>query len=659
MSSLKTLLAGPLAPENVQDLPANLVFVLHQIYHTNALATDENSLHKFRVRISAFLKSNDSKQRWCGAFLALAAVQNSWECLKSHGATWLGLLIHILELPESPATWEMALRTSSEMFVLVSQKTELTRDVATSRIAPFCKAALAVLESPETSVSTAAVFISELQRVNVAHPVGFRPHSKRFQKALLALIATCQDSQVVKRACEALTVAHYSASQAGEAAEWRNGCLATVADIHTALNALVEGKCEDSNLVEQSASWGFEPKTGSSPLQIYNAAKSIEQLYALLTAFTTQPTAVPVKIPLGRIIQLFNRVLGLSQISFRAHVPQVEQSLIRSTFERVQIAAMRSLTATVATVGANISADVEDLLESVDMLPPDNSAVSTAALDLLSAVFQNVGYIASGSAVQEYVEKAVARALALVNPSTNVSVAGQSSLPDFITKPHLFETQTPEATQQTVFGFLETAMVVCELSGRARGLIDRTLLLSTQVRRNSALLTSALNPSMASKHSILAMVSQQHPRNAQIAQFVHPRLPPLTTERRHLPVSASLEQQEDLDDLEDEDMDVEPAKRDEFTIPVISSNAFASVTTPVESPATELINDAPPFEALPESVMAAKQAQHQTIDRPGAADTEFAEIEEEEALEDPDSDEEMGSDFEMPALDVGDSDDDE
>ncbi|KAG5359748.1 Pre-rRNA-processing protein [Yarrowia sp. C11] len=662
MTTLKTILAGPLAPDHVADLSNNLVVVLHQIYNANALTTaDENTLHKFRVRVSAFLKSNDSRQRWCGAFLALAAAQNSWECLKNHGATWLGMLVHILELPEAPATWEMALRASAEMLTLVSQKPELTREIATSRIAPFSKAALAILESPECSAATAAVFVTELQRVNVAHPVGFRPHSKRFQTALIKLIATSPDSKLVEKACDALTVAHYSASNFGEAAEWREGCISTISDIHSAINALLEGRTDDALAsVEQTKSWGFEAKSGSSPADIYASAKAIENLYILLTAFVSQPTAVPVKIPMGRIIPLFNRATSLAQIHFKAHVPQVEQNLVRSTFERINIAAMQSLAALIETVGSNISAYVEDLLETVDMIPADNSAVTLAALELLTTIFNNVGYIAAGSAVQEYVEKAVSKALVLITPGTNVSQASQTEIPDYIARSHLFESPISQKTQQTVYTFLEATMLVCDLSGRCRGLIDRTLLLSKHAARRSAAITSALNPSMASKHSILAMVQQQYPRDASISQFVHPRLPPLTTERRFLPVSASLGEEEELD--EDMEIEVEQEEKinDTKSVPFSSTeDTFpAATSTAYREP---VVVDAP-FKARPETVIAEPV---QAIERPAeiaAPTTEFEEIEEEEVAENQvgeDSDEEMGSDFEMPALDVGDSDDDE
>lgn len=659
MSALKTILAGPLAPDNVADLSTNLVVVLHQIYNSKALTSaDEATLHKFRVRISALLKSNDSRERWCGAFLVLAAVQNSWACLKSHGATWLGLLIHILELPEAPATWEMALRASAEMLTLVSQKQELTREIATSRIAPFAKAALAILESPECSPATAAVFISELQRVNVAHPIGFRPHSKRFQTALIKLIASSADSKLINKACEALTVAHYSASNFGEAAEWREGCVSTIGDIHNAISALLEGKTDDQLATsEQSKSWGFEPKSGSSPKDIYASAKSIENLYLLLTAFVTQPTAVPVKLPLGKIIPLFNRATALNQIHFKAHVPIVEQNLIRSTFERINIAAMQSLAATVDTVGSNISAYVEDLLETVDMIPTDNSAVTLAALELLTTIFNNVGYISHGSSVQEYVEKAVSKSLVLITPSTNVSSASQSEIPDYISKSHLFVSPVSQKTQQTVYTFLQTTMLICDLSGRCRGLIDRTLLLSQHSARRQAAITSALNPSMASKHSILSMVQQQYPKDASISQFIHPRLPPLTTERRFLPVASTLNEEEEDEEMEvDEVAEVVPiavTREIPTAAPTAAVGAFS--LTPEEA----LVNVEEPFIPLDEPV--------QAIERPEAMppiepETEFEQIEEEEAVEydaaqAENEDEEMGSDFEMPALDVGDSDD--
>ena len=99
-----------------------------------------------------------------------------------------------------------------------------------------------------------------------------------------------------------------------------------------------------------------------------------------------------------------------------------------------------------------------------------------------------------------------------------------------------------------------------------------------------------------------------------------------------------------------------------------SAASSAAVSTPV-APATSntlesttfsepVVVDAP-FEPLPEKVSEPVQA----IERPTEIEptTEFEQIEEDEVAENQvdDSDEEMGSDFEMPALDVGDSDDDE
>lgn len=54
-------------------------------------------LHKYKTRVTALLQGKTAQARWCGAALAKAAVESSWECLAGQqGAVWVRLLVPLL-----------------------------------------------------------------------------------------------------------------------------------------------------------------------------------------------------------------------------------------------------------------------------------------------------------------------------------------------------------------------------------------------------------------------------------------------------------------------------------------------------------------------------------------------------------------------------------
>lgn len=53
-------------------------------------------LHKYKTRVSSLLQSKTPQARWSGVALVKASVESSFECLASHGGSWVRLLVPLL-----------------------------------------------------------------------------------------------------------------------------------------------------------------------------------------------------------------------------------------------------------------------------------------------------------------------------------------------------------------------------------------------------------------------------------------------------------------------------------------------------------------------------------------------------------------------------------
>lgn len=101
------------------------------------LATSsEQSKHKLKTRISALLKSSGPTRAY-GALLARLALKD-WSIVKSHGSSWAIIMLHVLDLPDQ-VCWAPVTKTLCALFKKVHGKSDLSRDIAGSKIGDFMK----------------------------------------------------------------------------------------------------------------------------------------------------------------------------------------------------------------------------------------------------------------------------------------------------------------------------------------------------------------------------------------------------------------------------------------------------------------------------------------------------------------------------------------
>lgn len=142
-------------------LDQNAGHILNLLQSETTIAdADIKTLQKFNGKVSTFLESKSSLLKWFGACLVSVSIDKSWAILKSHGATWAGLLIHILEINEKRPTKEVAISALSVIFSKTFGKQELTRDITTPKLPQYLKLLFKLGQINEENSAHASVLSS-------------------------------------------------------------------------------------------------------------------------------------------------------------------------------------------------------------------------------------------------------------------------------------------------------------------------------------------------------------------------------------------------------------------------------------------------------------------------------------------------------------------
>lgn len=139
-------------------------------------STQEQPKHKFKTKVSALLKSSGQTRAY-GAVLARKALAD-WSIVKSHGGAWAAIMLHVLDLPDE-VCWAPVTKTLTYLFGKVHGKSELSREIAGSKIGEFMKRLV------KTLPSTHAVYAArEMLRL---YPTQCRPTLNKLEPVLRAV----------------------------------------------------------------------------------------------------------------------------------------------------------------------------------------------------------------------------------------------------------------------------------------------------------------------------------------------------------------------------------------------------------------------------------------------------------------------------------------
>lgn len=577
MATLHTLLATSLSASQDSLILSNASHTIGLLQSGSLLEeADEQTLHKFKSRVSAMIKSKSPISRWFGAYLAKVSCETNFSVVKGHGGTWAGLLIHLLEIPVEPhVTHEITIEALSTIFSQTWGKQELTRDITTPRLPQYIKLLLKLAEGRSSKEGSNEKFVSPLlsvilpalNKVMKQQSTTFKPHVQRYQRLLLSIISTSYmeshrvEESVLTQACEGYVLLHFATVKGNEFIVWRQSLIKVINKIHATVSQFA------LPIVEEDSSF-FQDKTDIEDLEITSlpadasmilVKDKLRVLFVLLGTFFTTGTKTEIKLPIGAIVNLADRLFSLNKHTMQKRgVEQATRNLFLAVLDDLHIATCTLLLTLIPVVRTMILVHIEVFMHHIDVLSDSaDTKLLENILKLASILFGLIGVLPK--AMVPLVSKLVQAGLKLVQPRIDASSV---NLPDAVANPSLFLVNPKTETISTVTSFFSTVIVtVPDLSLPVRSQIDQWLILAaakpfSQNRQpiQNTLALSAFFPGKASKYSILPIALRSVPKSTLLESMVHPRLPPTSSAVHNLTKSAVLipSKQKDTIELKEE-----------------------------------------------------------------------------------------------------------
>ncbi|BFZ59328.1 E2 ubiquitin-protein ligase peroxin 4 [Saitoella coloradoensis] len=596
--TVKSILSSYLPASAEPTLPTNLPAILETLISQRPLAAEARdqeecaaTLHKWTTRLSSLVQAKSAGVRWAGVCLIKATLEQSWDCVLSHGATWSRLLIAILGRPEPPVLLERTIVTLKALFRLTRGKPALIRDITTPAL-PGYFASLVALCSNDYLLQTA---LGALHETLIEHPTTFRPFAGKLTPVCLAILDGSRQAspKVEMMAAKCFASLYLCAPKNGSADEWRKGLLAVVGEAHVTLDALFRFVDEDRDGIINPGGMGMPELPTHYASAVVTGGRRFAMLIKLLEVFLSLGTKMEVRVPVGVLIDLFTRV---TDIKFNALLKPAtdknEQGLFFSHLPSLHIATVKFAHTLIRVLSHNFLPHFDSFVTQASGLlqSTTNEELRQAlyeALDActtlfgagisnakvlntpITAILSDLARLAPPSA-RTPVEDAIATASASGSNTKNprkrkaptsdapAKLSGAMASSDALTNPAAFHRAPSTKMLEAALGLLRVCLGQCmpqAISPSLRSSIDRVLLeLSTStsvttpssvcVLLHDTLVASVLSPSSTQAAilphvlRVLDSASASHSTNADLARaklacveqldaVLHTRFPPL------------------------------------------------------------------------------------------------------------------------------------
>lgn len=576
MASLQSLLATSLSPSEEHNIASTATQTLGLMMADQSLlqAAPETTLHKFNVRVSALLKGSAPASKWLGAHLARVACETNMTALKSHGAIWANILVHIVELPsEHAVVKEAAIEALEAMFTVTKGKQELTREITTPRIPNFVKVLLKLTDSIPVGSDLMLTVIKALNGVMKSQSTTFKPYAQRYEKLSVRIIAASYtephkiSKQLLDAAAQGFVLLHFVTTKGNEQVLWRKNINRVISELHIAIGQLTQDVIDEDSSTTIPLVDANTPRIEGLPTvnNYFELDAKLTSLFSLLTAFLKSPTKTDVKLPVGSIMNLADRAYSITSHSVQKRgIEKHIYSLFIGVSHSLHILTTSLLLALSSIVKSSLLLHFDLLAHHLEVLTttsPSSIDLHLPLLSLASVLFEATGVLPTTHLA--LAEKLVITSLDLTQPRVDPSSA---HLPDAVANPALFILTPSRDTLLAIIGFLRTIIAhVPDLALPARARIDQWLILESQshsqsdsnVRKEAkeALALSAFCPGRTTKYSVLPMALNAAPQSWILDSMVHPRLPPTGAAVHNLFRTAALGRSRT--ELEDEQEDME------------------------------------------------------------------------------------------------------
>ncbi|GAO50074.1 hypothetical protein SAICODRAFT_70258 [Saitoella complicata NRRL Y-17804] len=593
--TVKSILSSYLPASVEPTLPTNLPGILETLISQRPLASEARdqeeyaaTLHKWTTRLTSLVQAKSAGVRWAGVCLIKATLEQSWDCVLSHGATWSRLLIAILGRPEPPVLLERTIVTLKALFRLTRGKPALIRDITTPAL-PGYFASLVALCSNDYLLQTG---LGALHETLTEHPTTFRPFAGKLTSVCLAILDGSRQAspKVEMTAAKCFASLYLCAPKNGSADEWRKGLLAVVGEAHVTLDALFRFVDEDRDGITNPGGMGMPELPTAHASAVVAGGRRFAVLIKLLEVFLSLGRKMEVRVPVGVLVDLFTRV---TDIKFNALLKPAtdknEQGLLFSHLPSLHIATVKFAHTLIRVLAHNFLPHFDSFVTQASGLlqSTTNEELRQAIYEALDACTTLFGAGTSNAKVSNTpitailsdltrlappsartpVEDAIATAASGSNtknprkrkaPTSDApaKLSGAMASSDALTNPAAFHRIPRTKMLEAALGLLRVCLGQCmpqAISPSLRSSIDRVLLeLSTsttvtipssvRVLLHDALVASVLSPSSTQAailpHVLRVLDSASHSTNADLARaklacveqldaVLHTRFPPL------------------------------------------------------------------------------------------------------------------------------------
>lgn len=566
--SLKSLLNTVLSPSQEDNIAANASHCLSLIVSSPSILTeaDEPSLTKFKVRVSALVKSRQPIARWFGCYLCKVAIESKcYSILKSHGGTWAGLLQHVMEVKEPLVTHQIAIQALSTLFSATYGKPNFTKEITTSRLPEYVKQ-LFVLAGKEPQLWN--VIVPALSKTLSQQSTTFRPFVNKafnlFTEVLRCGVTGSNNvsDKLVQDACEGLVLLHRSAPKGKEQEEWRNSIICTISEINYTISELsfefVDEETPKSAYQGPKFEWLQNIESDTIRL-----TDKLQLLLQLLYAFFTTPTKCQVNFPYGEIMLLADRLYTLSFSTEKQGVETDRKKLFYGLVDRINVNVTHLLIKSITVIGHPAVMYLDSLMHHITLLISrrPNIHLKLSLFKLTTTLLKQSRLLPSSYTAD--LGKVISAAL----PMVQIKQPTSATVPDMVSAPDAFIEHPDKITVEIIYDFLSTAVETCpSIPLHQRAQIDGLFIMNA----HSNAVLNGLYPGVC-KHSIAPMAIRTNPESTLGSLLMHPRLPPLSQSQQDVLKAAKLTSANDLNNEDrqetehDKEMvDFEPTEQSTF-----------------------------------------------------------------------------------------------
>lgn len=546
--------------------------------------SDESMLvHRIKTRISTLLQDKDPKARWAALVLVKATIEAGGLAVLRGSSAWIRRMIDILGRPESSSTKKLILVTLTRCFLLVQGQQSLTRELTTPVLPAFLTACVKILNgSKNVDESLNLITLQALNELLPHHPASFRPFQNQIRSCILPMLAptpssleeldahrdverlcavTAAIADTARRTCVLLSVC---APKKTEADEWAKSFRLVCETIHLTADRVFRAFIEDrrpagnQDLTQASgdtvSSLENDPMELSGWIGIPGGIERLAGLLKTLQAFLVTSTNYPVAIPVGLIVDVFNRLMsihpGMSGAQINVEITRGEREGLLQGLPHVHAIAISLVSSLIARLKRGAASFYQEILESCMWI----FDLEHSSFELRVAVYRATRLLIDlfGLAIPESLNSLLSICLTRccedILPSAIRSQENQSnqvhekksttngvnhtSADAYLHSAlkHPSPEQLPTQVQTTAAGLISVALrnlpdrsIACAVRAR----IDRTVLLAAD---QDMLLASILYPPTSGQQnrrstSLLPFLAREYPGSFQGEALMRPRMP--------------------------------------------------------------------------------------------------------------------------------------